>query len=139
MRSALTSIKGVNKTDVMTLRSNFWVIFFLLKIFQVSFSLQSFSNIVHATPEQLLQCPGFGNLKVRRLKDAVDKPFKPVGPSNPLNTAVSSLLSVAETSADTAKLPPPNSRPPREPSPDWPEWDIDLDLNHSDDIDGQGT
>jgi len=115
IRSALTSVKSVNKTDVMTLRSNFG----------------SFSNIVHATPEQLLQCPGFGNLKVRRLKDAVDRPFKPSSTSKAVKLPTTSLLAAPSISA--SQLPTEQPRPAREPSPDWPEWDIDLDLN---DLDG---
>ncbi|CAG7854861.1 DNA excision repair protein ERCC-1 [Serendipita indica DSM 11827] len=97
MRAAFTSIKGVNKTDVMTLKSNFG----------------SFSNIAHATPQQLLDCPGFGALKVRRLKDAMEKPFKP--------TVSKTLRPALEDERRQSKA--------REPSPDWPELDIELDLN----------
>lgn len=114
IRSALTSVKSVNKTDVMTLRSNFG----------------SFSNIVHATPEQLAQCPGFGTLKVRRLKDVVDRPFRPGGPSNASQTTLPSLLTQASGSKTQAPAKPAAGR---QPSPDWPEWDIDLDLNQSGD------
>jgi len=68
LRAALTTVRGVNKTDVMTLRTNFG----------------SFTNIVHATTEDLQLCPGFGPTKVRRLREAFNKPFHSSGqkPSN---------------------------------------------------------
>ncbi|KAF8602542.1 hypothetical protein BDV93DRAFT_190375 [Ceratobasidium sp. AG-I] len=59
LRAALTTVRGVNKTDVMTLRTNFG----------------SFTNIAHATTEDLQLCPGFGPTKVRRLREAFNKPF----------------------------------------------------------------
>jgi DNA excision repair protein ERCC-1 len=94
LRSALTSVKSVNKTDVTTLKSQFG----------------SFSNIVHATPAQLLDCPGFGNLKVRRLKDAVDKPFHPRG------TKTQAKLTGPSTSTSTVSkptLPTPSATRPQ--------------------------
>ncbi|KAI5449208.1 ssDNA endonuclease and repair protein rad10 [Naganishia albida] len=60
LQSVLTSVKGVNKTDVLTLGTNFG----------------SFKNMAHATPEQLALCPGLGEVKVRRLYDAFNLPFK---------------------------------------------------------------
>jgi len=59
-RSALTSISKVNKTDVETLRS----------------SIGSFVDIANASGERLEKLPGFGQVKVKRLKDAFDKPFQ---------------------------------------------------------------
>jgi DNA excision repair protein ERCC-1 len=59
-RSALTSISKVNKTDVETLRS----------------SIGSFADIANAPAEQLENLPGFGQVKVKRLRDAFDKPFQ---------------------------------------------------------------
>lgn len=60
LQNVLTSVKGVNKTNVMTLSTNFG----------------SFKNLAHATPEQLALCPGLGDIKVRRLYDAFNLPFK---------------------------------------------------------------
>lgn len=37
---------------------------------------QSLKNLAHATPEQLALCPGLGDIKVRRLYDAFNLPFK---------------------------------------------------------------
>ncbi|KAI8923941.1 restriction endonuclease type II-like protein [Entophlyctis helioformis] len=56
---ALTAIKSVNKTDVVTLTS----------------SIGSFSDMAHASPEELLLLPGFGEQKVRRFVDAFTRPF----------------------------------------------------------------
>lgn len=39
-------------------------------------SFQSFAKIAHAGPERLRSLPGFGPVKVRRLVDAFDKPFR---------------------------------------------------------------
>lgn len=91
---------------------------------------------MHATPEQLLQCPGFGNLKVRRIKDAVDRPFKPGFDSKANEAALPSLLAAPVGSTAQVQAKPP---PAREPSPDWPEWDIDLDLNDPEDETGNGS
>lgn len=59
MTSALTSVRGVNKTDVTTLVSNFG----------------SFSSIVLASPAALSNLPGLGDKKVRRLREAFTAPF----------------------------------------------------------------
>ncbi|KAI9332305.1 restriction endonuclease type II-like protein [Zopfochytrium polystomum] len=55
----LTQVKTVNKTDVMTLSSNFG----------------SLRKIAEASTEDVSQCPGFGPQKVRRLVDAFNTPF----------------------------------------------------------------
>ncbi|KAL5503803.1 RAD10 [Sanghuangporus vaninii] len=60
LRAALTSINKVNKTDVETLRTTFG----------------SFARIARANPEELRRLPGFGQVKVRRIVDAFDKPFR---------------------------------------------------------------
>ncbi|KAH8116642.1 restriction endonuclease type II-like protein, partial [Phellopilus nigrolimitatus] len=70
LRSALTSINKVNKMDVETLRTSFG----------------SFAKIAHADPEQLRSLPGFGQVKVRRVVDAFDKPFR-----NKATSALSSM------------------------------------------------
>ncbi|KAJ1659018.1 ssDNA endonuclease and repair protein rad10 [Dispira simplex] len=59
LTDCLTSVRSVNKTDVVTLASNF----------------DSFYNIVKATPQELSLCPGFGEQKTRRLRDAFTQPF----------------------------------------------------------------
>ncbi|KAJ3019297.1 Excision repair cross-complementation group 1 [Thoreauomyces humboldtii] len=59
LTDALTQIKTVNKTDVLTLASAFG----------------SLQNIISASQEDLSQCPGFGEQKVRRLHEAFREPF----------------------------------------------------------------
>eukprot|EP00160_Parvularia_atlantis_P014381 Unigene3549_Nuclearia_a/m.10833 Unigene3549_Nuclearia_a/g.10833 ORF Unigene3549_Nuclearia_a/g.10833 Unigene3549_Nuclearia_a/m.10833 type:complete len:140 (+) Unigene3549_Nuclearia_a:432-851(+) len=59
MTDALTSIRSVNKTDVVTLLTQFG----------------SLKNIMNATKEQLALCPGFGEQKAKRLHDAFREPF----------------------------------------------------------------
>ncbi|KAM0914049.1 hypothetical protein ACQ4PT_011755 [Festuca glaucescens] len=61
---ALTSIRRVNKTDVITLGSSFG----------------SLSRIMDASMEELARCPGIGERKVKRLYDIFHEPFKRVTP-----------------------------------------------------------
>ncbi|KAI0798713.1 restriction endonuclease type II-like protein [Irpex lacteus] len=136
LRTALTNINKVNKTDVEILRT----------------SVGSFADIAKATSDQLLKLPGFGQVKVKRLKDAFEKPFRT---SSTVTSAIpfqgqrlsqpdaEPSASVAGTSnadkgkgkeratdtATSAAAPPSTSQTrPREPSP---AWDIELDLNDS--------
>ncbi|KAI3704312.1 hypothetical protein L1987_74529 [Smallanthus sonchifolius] len=71
---ALTSVRHVNKTDVVTLGSTFG----------------SLSHIMDASMEDLARCPGIGERKVKRLYDTFHEPFKRSIPKHP---------STAETSA----------------------------------------
>ncbi|KAL6642819.1 hypothetical protein ACP70R_021000 [Stipagrostis hirtigluma subsp. patula] len=59
---ALTSVRHVNKTDVVTLGSSFG----------------SLSRIMDASMEELARCPGIGERKVKRLYDTFHEPFKRV-------------------------------------------------------------
>ncbi|CAL4917574.1 unnamed protein product [Urochloa decumbens] len=59
---ALTSIRHVNKTDVVTLGSSFG----------------SLSQVMNASMEELARCPGIGERKVKRLYDTFHEPFKRV-------------------------------------------------------------
>ncbi|KAI8321197.1 DNA repair protein rad10 [Martensiomyces pterosporus] len=61
LAKALTSIKSVNKTDVLTLTSNFG----------------SFADVAHASVGELTLCPGVGDLKAQRLHNAFNQPFVP--------------------------------------------------------------
>lgn len=74
LRSALTSINKVNKTDVESLRTSFG----------------SFAKIAHSSPEQLRRLPGFGQVKVRRIVDAFEKPFRNKATSAPAPLVTSS-------------------------------------------------
>ncbi|KAJ1294817.1 hypothetical protein BS78_01G175200 [Paspalum vaginatum] len=59
---ALTSVRHVNKTDVVTLGTSFG----------------SLSQIMNASMEELARCPGIGERKVKRLHDTFHEPFKRV-------------------------------------------------------------
>ncbi|KAI8970547.1 DNA repair protein rad10 [Trametes punicea] len=155
LRTALTSISKVNKTDVETLRTSFG----------------SFAAIAKASSEQLQNLPGFGQVKAKRIQDAFNKPFRNNSTSAlPISTQLQLRASQQSTSGrspdrsnqsanDSAEQdraaersdqqvesrhhtpletpatpraprppPAPRPRPPREPSP---LWDIELDLNDS--------
>lgn len=60
LTKTLTSVRSVNKTDVLT----------LLDVFG------SFSGICRASSEQLVLCPGIGEKKVKRLHQALHQPFE---------------------------------------------------------------
>ncbi|PPQ63481.1 hypothetical protein CVT24_005138 [Panaeolus cyanescens] len=60
IRTTLTSIGRVNKTDVETLRINFG----------------SLAEISKASPDQLQNLPGFGNVKIKNISNAFGKPFR---------------------------------------------------------------
>uniref|UniRef100_A0A2N9I3K8 DNA excision repair protein ERCC-1 n=1 Tax=Fagus sylvatica TaxID=28930 RepID=A0A2N9I3K8_FAGSY len=64
---ALTTVRRVNKTDVVTLGTTFG----------------SLSHIMDASMEDLARCPGIGERKVRRLYDTFHEPFKRVVSSHP--------------------------------------------------------
>ncbi len=85
--------------------------------------LQSFANISKATPDQLQNLPGFGQVKVKNIKNAFDKPFR--------NQSTSSLTHLASqgnkgvlTNTHTSKHPQDNAVA-KETSP---PWDIELDI-----------
>ncbi|KAF8135495.1 restriction endonuclease type II-like protein [Boletus edulis] len=127
LRTALTNINKVNKTDVETLRT----------------SLGSFADISRTSSERLQTLPGFGQVKVRRIKDAFEKPFRnqstsaafslgnqvsSVPPRNLSSPANESLLVDTNNKGKEKEAAPPTSpqdRQFREPSP---VWDIELDL-----------
>ncbi|KDQ57530.1 hypothetical protein JAAARDRAFT_113032, partial [Jaapia argillacea MUCL 33604] len=60
LRASLTTISKVNKTDVETLRT----------------AVGSFADISRHSTESLQNLPGFGQVKVKRMKDAFEKPFR---------------------------------------------------------------
>ena len=60
LTAALTQVRGVNKTDVLTLSSKF----------------STLGDAFQASAEDLAVCRGLGPTKVRRLHDAFHKPFQ---------------------------------------------------------------
>ncbi|XP_057789533.1 DNA excision repair protein ERCC-1-like [Salvia miltiorrhiza] len=80
LNHALTSIRHVNKTDVVTLGSTFG----------------SLSSIMDASMEDLARCPGIGERKVRRLYDTFHEPFKRAVPNPAAPVAENPIVSVSE-------------------------------------------
>ncbi|XP_052194348.1 DNA excision repair protein ERCC-1 [Diospyros lotus] len=66
LNHALTTVRHVNKTDVVTLGSTFG----------------SLSHIMDVSMEDLARCPGIGERKVKRLYDTFHEPFKRVIPKH---------------------------------------------------------
>jgi DNA excision repair protein ERCC-1 len=136
LRSALTSINKVNKTDVETLKTTFG----------------SFANIAKASPEQLQRLPGFGRVKVKNILNAMEKPVRNQSTSSLLNTSSQRPGTQVEPSLGTAadlleksttqKNPREKEKVKEKASGDTeesfqprvssPDWDIELDLNGSD-------
>eukprot|EP01087_Luapelamoeba_hula_P012939 TRINITY_DN3661_c0_g1_i6.p1 TRINITY_DN3661_c0_g1~~TRINITY_DN3661_c0_g1_i6.p1 ORF type:complete len:131 (+),score=17.64 TRINITY_DN3661_c0_g1_i6:312-704(+) len=78
LTDCLTNIRGINKTDVLTLSSTFG----------------SFRNIVMSSMEELSLCPGLGETKVHHLYDAFHAPFDPTHkPTTTPTTAVTPTIS----------------------------------------------
>ena len=85
---------------------------------------QSFANVSKVTTDQLQSLPGFGQVKVRNIKNTFEKPFR--------NQATTSLLksqshkpSIRESSqAEAVRHERPTGHVSRESSP---IWDIELD------------
>ncbi|TIA85480.1 hypothetical protein E3P99_03987 [Wallemia hederae] len=76
VNNALTSIKGVNKTDVYQLLTRFGVGRGDNWRKLNSHITQSVKNIIKASPDELSKCPGFGDVKVRRMQEAFNYSFK---------------------------------------------------------------
>ncbi|KDR75828.1 hypothetical protein GALMADRAFT_68792 [Galerina marginata CBS 339.88] len=100
LRTTLTTISKVNKTDVETLRTSFG----------------SFANISRATADQLQNLPGFGQVKVKNIKNTFEKPFR--------NQATSSLSLMGSQSKSSTMATGSTEHRPREVSP---VWDIESD------------
>lgn len=79
LTSALTSVRGVNKTDVTTLASNFGAS--PPSLYPPHYSAnrsiceQTFEKIVSASSDSLSLLPGLGDKKVKRLRDAFEGSF----------------------------------------------------------------
>jgi DNA excision repair protein ERCC-1 len=81
MTSALTSVRHVNKTDVLTLGSTFGTL----------------AGIFGASMEDLARCPGIGERKVKRLYDAFHEPFRRTTKQLRLDEAVTKKTQAVDT------------------------------------------
>ena len=102
----MTTIKGVNKVDVVTLGSTFG----------------SLAALMTATSEQLAACPGIGPTKVRRLHDTFHAPFRRTGPRQLRLMPAAEQAAGGQAGGDAGPtplplplVPPPLPLPPPEP------------------------
>jgi DNA excision repair protein ERCC-1 len=136
LRTALTSIGKVNKTDVETLRTSFGVSRSTFRqINSLEQGTKNFANISKASPDQLRNLPGFGQVKVKNIKNAFEKPIRnkatrtlPITASQDQRASASrDQDTVAQSTSEKAKEPSFGlGRPARDPSP---VWDIELDMD----------
>ncbi|KAJ3568396.1 hypothetical protein NP233_g5741 [Leucocoprinus birnbaumii] len=138
LRSALTSIPKVNKTDVETLRSTFGVRASQAMYHHVLIYPKSFANMSKATSDQFRNLPGFGQVKVRNIENAFKKPFRNDATTKltdlPRPNPSQSQAQMTHTQASSSSKSGPGVKPSasssskklRDPSP---TWDIELDLN----------
>ncbi|KAH6802936.1 nucleotide repair protein [Perilla frutescens var. frutescens] len=87
LNHALTSLRHVNKTDVVTLGSTFG----------------SLSNIMDASMEDLARCPGIGERKVKCLHDTFHEPFKRAVPNPAALVAENPIDSNAEITSESER------------------------------------
>lgn len=75
LNNVLTSVRGVNKTDVLTLTTNFGVSSLNFPSESLTHDSQSLKRMATATADDFESCPGFGNKKAKRLQQAFSQPF----------------------------------------------------------------
>ena len=89
--AAMTTVRGVNRTDVLTLGRAFGSLAGALSVralcawsclgmsasahHQACYPLM-FAVLTQAAPEEMATCPGFGPTKVRRLQECFHEPFR---------------------------------------------------------------
>ncbi|KAL4578044.1 hypothetical protein LXL04_014159 [Taraxacum kok-saghyz] len=95
---ALTSVRHVNKTDVVTLGSTFG----------------SLSHIMDASMEDLARCPGIGERKVKRLYDTFHEPFKRTVPKHPPPPETSTQLFTPSEAKEDENVGPSSKRDKKE-------------------------
>lgn len=91
LTNVLTTVRGINKTDVLTLLTNFG----------------SFRQIVEATPHELSLCPGLGEKKVKRLLEAFHSNFR--GTSTTITTSSHTASTTGTITTATALQGPSTS------------------------------
>src|SRR6266498_5145731 len=87
----------------------------------MTFMVQSFANVARATPDQLRNLPGFGQVKVKNIKNAFEKPFRNQVTSS---IAASSQNQVVQPPTASTSRAGHQASTTRSPSP---VWDIEFD------------
>ncbi|GFP96761.1 DNA excision repair protein ercc-1 [Phtheirospermum japonicum] len=100
LNHALTAVRHVNKTDVVTLGSTFG----------------SLSHIMDASMEDLARCPGIGERKVKRLHDTFHEPFKRAVPNSvpTVENPIDELTSESEKNDGEKEIVDENKRQKKE-------------------------
>lgn len=101
--------------------------------------MKSFANISKANPDQLRNLPGFGQVKVKNIKNAFDKPIRnkatrrlPIAASQDQGSSTLTEPDTFRSTSEKGKRKRKDNsttalgRLPRELSP---VWDIELDLD----------
>ncbi|KAK3005938.1 hypothetical protein RJ639_016724, partial [Escallonia herrerae] len=99
LNHALTTVRRVNKTDVVTLGSTFG----------------SLSHIMDASMEDLARCPGIGERKVKRLYDTFHEPFKRVTSNRTSGPEAVQPITVGERKEDENKVEDASKRKKEDP------------------------
>lgn len=115
LQSLLTAVRGINKTDVLTLATNFGVSLSMACCERAILTLtrrnppatQSIKAISSATAEELSMCPGFGETKARRLTDAFNTSFRPGETRDGRERAKARGMEIEAASAAAAAPRPP--------------------------------
>lgn len=85
--NVLTQVRGVNRTDVVTLLARFG----------------SLKGVVEAGVEEVGMCPGFGEVKAKRLRDVFGQPFR-VGEGRTYKQRKSASLAANPTALPSADV-----------------------------------
>ncbi|KAK3014559.1 hypothetical protein RJ639_010173 [Escallonia herrerae] len=99
LNHALTTVRRVNKTDVVTLGSTFG----------------SLSHIMDASMEDLARCPGIGERKVKRLYDTFHEPFKRVTSNRTSGPEAVQPITVGERKEDENRVEDASKRKKEDP------------------------
>jgi DNA excision repair protein ERCC-1 len=125
LRTALTTISKVNKTDVETLRTSFNVCHVKQMPFQRQLIyIKSFANVSKVTTDQLQSLPGFGQVKVKNIKNAFEKPFRNQTTASLFISQTRKSGARESSQAEVVHNDQPTGHVSRESSP---IWNIELD------------
>ncbi|WFD26471.1 ssDNA endonuclease and repair protein rad10 [Malassezia nana] len=88
MQSVLTHVRGINKTDVLALLTNF----------------PSFADLSMQSPEKFLMLPGMGDVKAKNLARAFREPFQ----TEASKTLASTHSAMKDSHSKADEIPPPS-------------------------------
>lgn len=92
--------------------------------FKTNLYYQSFANVSKVTTDQLQSLPGFGQVKVKNIKNAFEKPFRNQTTTSLSISQMRESGTQESSQAEAVHYDQPTGHVSREPSP---IWDIELD------------